>query len=505
MSTKARHIWQLSLAALTLVLFLASCFQTLPPSDRPNIILILTDDQNADTVQFMPTVQRLMAEGTTFSQTYAPTALCCPSRASLLRGQYPHNHGVRSNDGLNGGFPAFLTSGSETSTLATWLEDDGYRTALIGKYFNAYPTGLVPPVGFTNPGQNYIPPGWNEWYGLIDIPQSAAANPYAMYNYPMNQNGRVVRYGNAPQDYQTDVLRNLAVDFVRRSAKGTEPFFLYLAPTAPHEPPVPAPRHQDLFPGLQAPRPPSFNEADMSDKPAWLAGRASLNEAAIAKIDTFYRKQAQMLQAVDEMIAALLETLQANGELTSTYIVFMSDNGMHYGEHRLDLYKLTPYAASARVPLVVKGPGVPAGQIVDAPTLVSDVAPTLTDLVGTPTPAFVDGRSLGAWLGRGGTLPVRQQLLHEFWPREGFPEDAARPLPIPVYRALRSAEYLYTVYSYPDGHEEQELYNLKSDPFELENIAASADPALLSALSSKLGELSGCQASACRQAEDSAF
>ena len=451
----------------------------------------------------MPTVQKLMAEGTTFTQTYAPTPLCCPSRASLLRGQYPHNHGVRSNDGFTGGFPVFNANGGENSTLATWLQDDNYRTALIGKYFNAYPEGKVPPVGFTSPGQNYVPPGWDEWYGLIDIPEDARNNPYAMYNYPMNQNGRVVRYSNAPGDYQTDVLRNLAVDFVARSAKGSEPFFLYLAPTAPHEPAIPAPRHQEMFPGLQTPRPPSFNEADMSDKPAWLAGRALISDKDVANLDETYRKQAQMLQAVDEMIAALLETLRAAGELESTYIVFMSDNGLHYGEHRIAKLKLTPYEASARVPLVVWGPGVPAGQEVESLALVSDVAPTLTDLVATPTPAFVDGRSLGSWLGKGAAATPRQQILHEFWPVEGL--NQTRLLPIPTYGALRSAEYLYVNYSYPDGREELELYNLERDPYELENIAPSADPALLGALSTKLEALGKCQASGCREAEDSAL
>lgn len=504
MSTRGRRFPPRLVAALVLAVFAASCVQELPPgSDRPNVILIVTYDQNADTLAFMPTVQRLMAEGTTFTRAYAPTPLCCPCRASLLRGQYPHNHGVRSNDGLSGGFPSFLASGAEASTLATWLQGGGYRTALVGKYFNTYPEGLVPPEGFSSPGERYVPPGWSEWYGLLDVPGDARANPYALYNYPMNQNGRVVRYGGAPGDYQTDVLRDLAVDFIKRSSKGANPFFLYLAPTAPHEPPIPAPRHQNLFPDLQAPRPPSFNEADMSDKPAWLAGAPLLSAERVAKLDETYRKQAQMLLAVDEAIAALLDTLRADGELESTYLVFTSDNGLHHGEHRLANVKLTPYDASVRVPLVVRGPGVQAGRTVETLTLLSDVAPTLADLVDVPTPAFVDGRSLAPWLGGRSDPEPRQQVLHEFWPREGFPDDAPRPLPIPAYRALRSPEYLYAEYHYPDGREERELYDLTRDPFELENLAATADEALLAALSAKLDALGSCQAAACREAEDS--
>ncbi len=491
------------LAALILALFAVSCIRQLPPgSSRPNIILIVTDDQNADTTAFMPTLQRLMAEGTTFTRAYAPTPLCCPGRASILRGQYAHNHGVRSNDGLSGGFPEFFNSGAETSTLATWLQGSGYRTALLGKYFNAYPEGLVPPEGFSSPGARYVPPGWSEWYGLLDIPLDARNNPYAMYDYPINQNGSVVRYGNTPQDYLTDVLSGLAVDFVKRSSRGPEPFFLYLAPTAPHDPAVPAPRHREAFAGLQAPRPPSFNEADMSDKPAWLAGAPALSDVRVAEIDTFYRKQAQALLAVDEMIGALLETLRATGELESTYLVFTADNGLHGGEHRLVKAKLTPYDASVHVPLVVRGPGVAAGRSVDALTLLSDLAPTLTDVTGTPMPDFVDGRSLAPWFGESDVPEGRQQVLHEFWPRESFPADAARPLPIPVYAALRSPEHLYVEYDYPDGRREQELYDLTRDPFELENIASTADAALLSALSAKLNALRSCQAAACREAED---
>lgn len=494
------------LAALVLTFFAVSCIRQLPPgSGRPNIILIVTDDQNADTTAFMPALQSLMAAGTTFTRAYAPTPLCCPGRASILRGQYAHNHGVRSNDGLSGGFPEFLNSGAETSTLATWLQGGGYRTALLGKYFNAYPEGLVPPPGFSSPSERYVPPGWDEWYGLLDIPQNARNNPYAMYNYPINQNGRIVRYGGASEDYLTDVLSGLAVDFVKRSSSGPEPFFLYLAPTAPHEPAEAAPRHQGAFEGLQAPRPPSFNEADMSDKPAWLAGAPPLTVERVAEIDAFYRKQAQALLAVDEVISALLEALRAAGELESTYILFTADNGLHGGEHRLAKAKLTPYDASARVPLVVWGPSVTAGRTVDALTLLSDLAPTLTELVDAPTPAFVDGRSLAPWLGGGDAPEGRQQVLHEFWPREGFPADAPRGLPIPVYSALRSPEYLYTEYEYPDGRREQEFYDLIRDPFELENIASTADAALLSALSAKLAALRSCQAAACREVEDSSL
>jgi arylsulfatase A-like enzyme len=212
--------------------------------ERPNIILIVTDDQNADTITYMPNLQRLLVEGgTSFSQAFSPTPLCCPSRASILRGQYAHNHGVRSNDGINGGFPKFFDTGEESSTLATWLQEGGYRTALVGKYFNAYPESLVPPEGYRSPGEQHVPPGWDEWYGLLDIPKDLRTNPYDMYGYPMNQNGRIVRYGDDKEDYLTDVLGDLAVEFVDDAAQADDPLLPLLRPdrAAPARHPGPTP------------------------------------------------------------------------------------------------------------------------------------------------------------------------------------------------------------------------------------------------------------------------
>jgi N-acetylglucosamine-6-sulfatase len=498
-------------ASLLLILLGVSCVRTDKPirGDRPNLILIVTDDQNADTIAFMPTVQRLLVDGgSSFSQAFAPTPLCCPGRATILRGQYAHNHGVRSNDGVNGGFPQFYNAETETSTLATWLQDGGYRTALVGKYFNAYPEGLVPPDGFSSPGRRYVPPGWDEWYGLVDIPRNERANPYTMYGYQMNLNGRLKRYGNDEDDYLTDVLGGLAVDFVDGQARRDNPFFLYLAPTAPHLPAIPAPRHLGTFDHLKAPRAPSFNEADVSDKPAWVAGMKPLTNAQLIEVDRLYRRQAEMLLSLDEVLAALVDTLRAHGELEETYIVFTADHGLHFGEHRLVSSKLTPYGASARVPLAIAGPDIPVGQTVDELTLLSDIAPTLAELAGVLTPAFVDGRSLVPWFNRGSSVQSRgrQRILHEFWPREGFPVDE-REEPehvstrVPEYRAVRTKRYLYTEYRYPDGSLEPELYDLVRDPFELDNIAHAADAALLASLTDALESLQDCEAAACQAAE----
>lgn len=329
-----------------------------------------------------------------------------------------------------------------------------------------------------------------------------------MYGYQINHNGRVLRYGDDPEDYLTDVLGGLAVDLVDDAARDDDPFFLYFALTALHLPAIPAPRHLGVFDTLEVPRSPAFNEADLSDKPAWLSGRAKLNSLSTARLDGIYRLQAEMLLAVDEMLASLVDILRARGELDSTYIVLTADHGLHFGEHRLVKTKLTLYTASAQVPLVVRGPGVAAHGRVTALTLLSDITPTLTDLAGVPAPAFVDGRSLEPWLRRDAARPAeREQVLLEFWPREGFPVDEREEpmhavMRMPEYRALRSKRYLYTEYRYPDGSRERELYDLVRDPFELENIASSSDPALLRQLSNKLGELQRCRAERCRKAEE---
>jgi N-acetylglucosamine-6-sulfatase len=510
---RLRHALTLLCAAFLLLLVTVSCVQSgRVKTKRPNIILIVTDDQNADTIAFMPNLQRLLVDGgTSFSEAYSPTPLCCPGRASILRGQYAHNHGVRSNDGINGGFPKFYDTGNESSTLATWLQEEGYHTALVGKYFNAYPESLVPPDGFRSPGRRYIPPGWSEWYGLVDIPRDSRANPYAMYGYEMNQNSRLERYGNDEDDYLTDVLGDLAVDFVELASRRNKPFFLYLAPTAPHLPAIPAPRHLGMFDEIEAPRSPAFNETDVSDKPAWVSKRKPLTGGETGGLDRMYRRQAEMLLSLDEVLGSLVDTLRARGEIASTYIVFTSDHGLHFGEHRLLRTKLTPYRASARVPLVIRGPRVPKGRTVGELALLSDIAPTLMALAKVPTPAFVDGRSLIPWVkNNAAQTKAREQVLLEFWPREGFPVDEREEpehvvVQVPEYRALRSKRYLYTEYLYPGGGEERELYDLRHDPFELENIAGTANASLLRSFSRKLDELQACQAESCRKAEDSAL
>jgi N-acetylglucosamine-6-sulfatase len=368
----------------------------------PNIVFILTDDLDADATQQMATVKALITDrGLSFARHYVSLSLCCPSRVTTLRGQFAHNTGVFKNEAPDGGFVTAYNLGLEASTAATWLQGAGYRTALFGKYLNGYPDGA--------PSITYVPPGWTEWMS------PNGGTPYKGFNYSMNLNGHTVNYGTAEGDYLTDVISAAAADFIRRSAAQfpEQPFFLYLAPYAPHSPATPAPRHVNAYKGAKAPRTSSFNEVDVSDKPAWVRSLPVLNSTQIKGIDKLYRKRMQSLLAVDEMIENLIATLGQTGELDNTYVFFTSDNGFHQGQHRLESGKNTGFEEDLIVPLSVRGPGVPAGGVVTHLTANVDYASTFAGIAGAAVPSFVDGRSLLPFL-RNETPPTwRQALLLE--------------------------------------------------------------------------------------------
>ncbi len=352
---------------------------------RPNIVMILADDldQMLNTIDTMPNLQALLvAQGMTFSHSMVPVPVCCPARASLLTGQLVHNHRIYANVPPIGGFATAYANGLENATVATALHAAGYRTALLGKYLNGYPNADDP---------TYIPPGWDEWF----VPISDSA--YGSYDYTVNDNGTLISYGNTAQDYVTDVLASEAVEWISTtlSLSPTVPLFALVSVYAPHSPANPAPRHQSLFPDAQAPRTPSFNEADMSDKPPHMQGLPLLDR------DRHPGHRRALSQALcnrcrlsDEMIGQLVATLQAHGQLENTFIVFTSDNGLHMGQHRLFPGKGRGYEEDIRIPLIVRGPGVPAGTMRDDLASFADLAPTFADMAGTVMPTAIDGRSL---------------------------------------------------------------------------------------------------------------
>jgi hypothetical protein len=302
----------------------------------------------------------------------------------------------------------------------------------------------------------------------------------------MNSNGTLAPY----QGYETDVLADKATAYVERSAGGAQPFFMYLAPRNPHVSQNPAPRHLNLFPGVKAPRTPSFNEADVSDKPAYIRNLAPLTAGQIADIDALYRERLQQMMAVEDMLKRLFATLQASGELENTYIFYGSDNGHFLGQHRIQSGKWSPYEEASRVPLIVRGPGVPAGRTLEHMVLNNDFAPTVADLAGAIAPDFVDGRSLAPLLT--GTTPPPAS-----W-RSAFLEEGRHGLSN-QFRAVRTEDYLYVENGTNAG--ERELYDLRADPYQLENEYATADPTLVARLQERLGALRDCAAAACHAAE----
>lgn len=424
--------------AATIVLGSRSSGPGEQPGSRPSIVFIITDDQRWDTLGWMPIVERRLARhGVTFSNAFLTNPLCCPSRASILTGQYSHSTGIYRNSPPHGGFPDF----KDRSTIATWLRSAGYTTALFGKYLNRYQG-------------TYVPPGWSDW--------KADSGNDSYYGWTQNVNGRLVNYGTAPSDYQTAVLARQAVSFIERT-KG--PLFLDFAPTAPHLPTTPAPQDARACPGIgRWNRPPSFNEADVSDKPAWVRALPPLNQDRIRSLAKLRLATCRTLQGVDRAVGQVLDALDRTGRLGRSLIVFMTDNGLAWGEHRWDR-KQAAYEESIRTPMIVRyDPLVRAARADPRLVLNVDVAPTAAAVAGVGAPG-AEGSSLLAIM-RSPAAPWRRDILLEH----------LRLTRVPSYCGVRTIRYLYV--SYETG--EQELYDLSVDPYELSNVAG--DPAYAAVL-----------------------
>jgi arylsulfatase A-like enzyme len=408
---------------------------------RPNIVFIVTDDQRVDQLARMPAVDGLARNGIRFTNAYVSNALCCPSRATIISGRYSHSTRVYTNDPNHplGGWPAFRPS--ESSTVATWLRSAGYRTGLIGKYMNGYARGTAPPV---------TPPGWNRWFALTNVP--------GYYTYKVADNGVFRQFGSRAADYSTDVLGGRAVSFIRDTPAAT-PLFLYFAPYAPHDPFTPPARYVGTVPVTSSWRPPNFNEADVSDKPAWLRTLAMQDGATL---DRVWASQAGTLRAVDDAVQRIVDTLRATGRLQNTLIVFTSDNGLQTGSHRFHR-KEAPHRESVRVPLVVRYDPLTrpfAGTTVTSLVENVDYAPTAADAAGVASPG-ADGRSLLPVL-RDPSAPWRSDVLLEHFQWNS---------PVPTYCGVVTKTH--KLVEYATG--ERELYDLVADPFELES--RDGDPA----------------------------
>ena len=496
------------LILLFLAILLSSPFVEAKP---PNIIVILTDDLNNEVLSHEAKIKKYITDrGMRFDNHFVSLSLCCPSRVATLRGQYAHNTGIYNNAGTFGGFETVFRKHLESSTVATWLQAAGYRTGLLGKYLNGYPS--------LSSGKHYIPPGWSYWFSPI------GGSPYSEYNYSISLNGFEIAYGAKPDDYMVDVLSQTAASFINLSITFfyDKPFFLFVAPYAPHEPATPAVRYLSSFPGVKAPRTPSFNEADVSDKPLWVRKRNLLSPSEINNIDALYRKRLQSMLAVGDLVENIVKTLESRGQLNNTYIFFTSDNGFHQGQHRLASGKNTGYEPDLRIPLVVRGPGIPAGSVVKEMTANVDLAPTLAAIARTQPPSFVDGRSLTPLLS--GTHPPkwRQALLLE----HGGPSitnfsangllETQDPFDLqtiktglfgpPIFHGLITKNLAilpygpinYIEYS-SGGHE---LYDLSTDPDQLSNSYRKAPPSLKTKLSTRIKQLRNAKGQELRNIEE---
>ncbi|MCW2989447.1 MAG: Arylsulfatase [Solirubrobacterales bacterium] len=455
---------------------------------RHNVVVIMADDQDFRSMTVMPKTRQLIAgQGTTFDQAIISFPLCCPSRATYYTGQYAHNHGVKWNFFPTGGY--YLLKQDEV--LPVWLQRAGYRTIHIGKYLNQ--------TGTRDPRE--VPNGWTDYMGGVD------PTTYDYYGMTINHNGTLKTYGRDPKDYSTDVYAGLATRAIHTAVQKGKPFFLNIAPNAPHTvsvksnaevegtPAVPPPRYADVFADAPFPRYPNFDEADISDKPTQLGLLPYPMPAAdIASLTDHYRGRMGALMGVDDLVARVIARLKREHVYATTDVIYTSDNGWMLGEHRLrdpltedhlaSGVKYFPFEGSSRVPLMAEGPDFPKGRTVKGVVANVDLAPTITAIAGAKAKLPQDGRSLLPVARKPSLLDGRGVLLEAF----------ANPRNAPPYTSIRTQRYRYDVQA--DGQEE--LYDLKLDPWELTSV--HADPryaAIRAILIEKLQDLVDCKGRAC--------
>jgi arylsulfatase A-like enzyme len=446
-----------------MTLMLLALAAATPAYAAPNFVVIMTDDQDdTGSIDTMPAVQRLAQEGITFTNSFVNFSLCAPSRASFLSGQAAHNHGILQNEDAYSTFAP-----REANALGVWLQQAGYATALIGKVINHY--GDVDPT--------HVMPGWSQWHVIGDA---------GYFNYSINDNGVLHDHGDAAEDYQTDVLAQKAVDFIKHRA--ARPFFLLITPNAPHgrsKPgtAVPAPRDDGRFANLRFDKRPNFNETNVSDKPGVIRNLPLLNVAGV--VDKF-RKRRETLLAVDDLVSGVIQALRDMNVLKNTIVVFTSDNGFSLGSHRV-YGKEIVYEESIRVPLIVRWPGLPGGQTRDQMVTNLDLVATVIDAAGATAGNPLDGRSLKPLIADGNT-PWRSALGIE----------GTIPNDIDAYAGVRTKDFVYAEHHYATYGDEREFYDLVEDPYQKKNkIGVSKYKPVIEFLKNCLATLKSCVGSSC--------
>lgn len=448
-----------------------------------NVVLILADDLDWELFNQVPRLAALQDQGMTFTNHTVTDSLCCPSRTSILRSQYLHNHHVVSNLAVSGGgWPTFQSLGEADDCLPVWLSNAGVTTGLVGKFLNDYPA--------TPKDARYVPPGWSDWV----VPVSRG-DTYTGYDYVLNDNGKLRTYGSKPSDFLNDVLTTKATDFLRTAPDG---FFLELATYNPHKPAPVAERYKDTHAATVAPRSASYN-AYGTNEPSWLKALKPIPAWRLEKLDDLWRQRAQSAESVADSVDAVRSTLEATGHADDTLIIVTSDNGYHVASHRMLKGKRTAFQEDTVVPMVVLGPGVTPGSRVDAMTSTIDLGPTITEAMGTSAPTWVDGRSLTGIIASGGQVPPtwRNAVLSESLGKSGPSDPDYQKDAPPQFAALRSQDYLFVVYR----NGERELYDLQTDPDEMHNIVSTAAPELVAGLYSQLQALRACAGDTCRTAD----
>lgn len=424
---------------------------------RWNFIVIVTDDQSADSLPHRPPVMPYLQAATgdpgdhwiVFRNGFVNAPICCPSRATMLTGLYPHHHGVLTND--DG------TALEESSTIAAWLQAAGYHTGLVGKYLNQYPFDRPP----------FVPQGWDRWWA-----KKHGISSQLYYGYTLIQQGVPTRYGNTETDYATDVFADKAVDFVRQ-APVERPFFLWFAPTAPHPPWVSAPRHRGAYQEMPLAGSASLGEPDVSDKPAWVRELPTLGSDARAGLREAHRRSFESLLAVDDAVRSIMEAVETRGDLDHTVIVYVSDNGFAFGEHRW-FKKTCPYQECVNVPFLIRYPLSPR-RVEKVPVSAVDLAPTLAELAGVVPPAGLDGTSLAPLIADDDPTRTSGMVFSEWIGDEK----------VPGWWQVRSETFAYIELV----TRERELYDLANDPFQLTNVVGRPEyAAVLAELSAAMND-----------------
>lgn len=452
---------------------------------------------------YLPNIKTHLGDaGTQFSNAFVTEALCCPSRATFFTGQYAHNHGVVDNYKPYGGVTFFNAS----TALTVWLKNAGYATGMIGKYMNGY--GIDPLQPLSNPeNPRHIPVAWNFWRGLTS---------YQMYNYNVTQwdSTSGVTQLKTYSTYQTTKLKEFTVNFINAlEAFDAMPFFIHVAPYAPHQEieisgtgcsnPYwakiirPDASYLNSLPQYYTslPQPPSYNEANVTDKPTFIRNAALLTAQEVGCARLQYQRRAEATRSIDDLVGGIIAALIAKNELANTVLIFTSDNGYFLGEHRL-CCKIPGYEEGIRVPLVMRGPGVPVGSIA-APVLSNDLAPTLAAWAQASALVAMDGRSVVPLLANPST-PWRKRFLVEFQ-SDGQP-------PVSQFFGVRTAstDAVPSAYfaAWEDAESSIEFYDLATDPYQTTSNPASPHVATMQGYINALKDCGQPLKPTCQQAED---